>query len=119
MFISSWEFATTLDYEWNIIRRHRPFRWTVWVRVNALFLLGFAAQILSRAVWQVYSTTRISTLVAVILVLVGVDVTVPSNCVVRMFIYVICGCDLIVHDLKLETMFQLVSKPSGLRLRCT
>jgi hypothetical protein len=34
--ISSWEFVTTLDYEWNVIRRHRPFRWTIWVRVNAL-----------------------------------------------------------------------------------
>lgn len=34
--ISSWEFATTLDYEWSAIRRHRPFRWTIWVRINAL-----------------------------------------------------------------------------------
>ena len=32
--ISSWEFVTTLDYEWSIIRRHRPFRWTIWVRIN-------------------------------------------------------------------------------------
>ena len=34
--ISSWEFVTTLDYEWSAIRRHRPFRWTIWVRINAL-----------------------------------------------------------------------------------
>jgi len=31
-----WEFVTTLDYEWSVIRRHRPFRWTIWVRINAL-----------------------------------------------------------------------------------
>ena len=23
---SSWEFVTTLDYEWSVIRRHRPYR---------------------------------------------------------------------------------------------
>ena len=40
-FIFSWEFVTTLDYEWSAFRRHRPFRWTMWVGSNALFLLGF------------------------------------------------------------------------------
>jgi hypothetical protein len=40
-FISSWEFVTTLDYEWSVFRRHRPFRWTIWVSSNARFLLGF------------------------------------------------------------------------------
>jgi len=29
--IFSWEFFTTLDYEWSVIRRHRPYRWTIWV----------------------------------------------------------------------------------------
>jgi hypothetical protein len=43
--ISSWEFVTTLDYEWSVIRGHRPFRWTMWVRINTLFLLGFVAQV--------------------------------------------------------------------------
>jgi hypothetical protein len=38
-FISSWEFVTTLDYEWSVFRRHRPFRWTIWVGSNARFLL--------------------------------------------------------------------------------
>ena len=42
--ISSWEFLTTLDYEWSVIRGHRPFRWTIWVRINVLFPLGFVAQ---------------------------------------------------------------------------
>jgi hypothetical protein len=30
-FISTWEFVTTLDYQWNVFRRHRFFRWTIWV----------------------------------------------------------------------------------------
>jgi hypothetical protein len=28
---SSWEFFTTLDYEWSVFRGHRPYRWTIWV----------------------------------------------------------------------------------------
>ena len=67
-------------------------------------------------VWQIYSTTRIFTLVAVILMLVGVDDTALYNCEVRMIhIYFICGGDLIRHDPKVKTVFLLVSKP----LRCT
>jgi len=27
----SWEFMITLDYEWNVIRGRRPYRWTIWV----------------------------------------------------------------------------------------
>jgi hypothetical protein len=27
----SWEFVTTLDFEWNVIRRHQRYRWTIWV----------------------------------------------------------------------------------------
>jgi len=29
---ASWEFLTTLDYEWSIIRGRRPYRWSIWVR---------------------------------------------------------------------------------------
>ena len=29
----SWEFITTLDYEWSVIRGHRPYQWTIWVRI--------------------------------------------------------------------------------------
>ena len=29
--IPSWEFITTLDYEWSVIRGRRPYRWTIWV----------------------------------------------------------------------------------------
>jgi hypothetical protein len=28
----SWEFVTTLDFEWGVIRRHQRYRWTIWVR---------------------------------------------------------------------------------------
>jgi hypothetical protein len=27
-----WEFFTTMDFEWNVIRGRRPYRWTIWVR---------------------------------------------------------------------------------------
>ncbi|KAI0267593.1 hypothetical protein BGY98DRAFT_1180712 [Russula aff. rugulosa BPL654] len=60
-FISSWEFFTTLDYEWSVFRRHRPFRWTIWI----------------------YFTTRIATLLALVLSLVGFDVTARYNCEVE------------------------------------
>ncbi len=29
--VPSWEFFTTLDYEWDVIQGHRPYRWTIWV----------------------------------------------------------------------------------------
>ena len=67
-------------------------------------------------IWQIYSTTRIFTVIAVTQILVGLDVTARYNCEVCMFdICFICGCDLIGHDPKVETVFELVSKP----LRCT
>ena len=36
----SWEFFTTLDYEWSIMQGHRPYRWTIWVCNHALTLFG-------------------------------------------------------------------------------
>jgi hypothetical protein len=63
-------------------------------------------------VWQIYSTTRISTLIAVILTLVNLNYTGRYNCEVRMFyICFICGCDLTGHDPKVEAVLQFVSKP--------
>src|SRR6267154_1806705 len=41
---SSWEFVTTLDYEWSVIRRHRPYRWSIWVRSDALFVSSCVAR---------------------------------------------------------------------------
>ncbi|KAI9458088.1 hypothetical protein F5148DRAFT_1287501 [Russula earlei] len=53
-----WEFFTTLDYEWNILRGHRPYRWTIWI----------------------YTLTRTTTLAAVILTFINLDMTTPINC---------------------------------------
>ena len=44
-FISSWEFVTTLDYEWSVIRGRCVYGWTRWVcSDDARFLLGFVTQ---------------------------------------------------------------------------
>ena len=40
--LSSWEFFTTLDYEWRVIRGRLPYRWTIWVRNNRSFTWLFA-----------------------------------------------------------------------------
>ncbi|KAF8487444.1 hypothetical protein DFH94DRAFT_27586 [Russula ochroleuca] len=53
-----WEFFTTLDYEWEVIRGKRPYRWTIWI----------------------YSSTRVVTFLAVILNMIGFDATSEINC---------------------------------------
>ena len=30
--MTSWEFVSTLDYEWGVIRGRLPYRWSIWVR---------------------------------------------------------------------------------------
>jgi hypothetical protein len=34
----SWEFVSTLNYEWSIIRGHERYRWTIWVRDDRALL---------------------------------------------------------------------------------
>ncbi|KAI0275787.1 hypothetical protein BGY98DRAFT_37119 [Russula aff. rugulosa BPL654] len=53
-----WEYVTTLDFELDIIRGRRSYRWTIWI----------------------YSLARATLLIAVIISLVGLNVTVPMNC---------------------------------------
>jgi len=53
-----WEFLTNLDYEFSIIRGHRPYRWTIWV----------------------YSVARWAALAAVILNLMYLTTTTPIDC---------------------------------------
>ncbi|KAF8256866.1 hypothetical protein EI94DRAFT_152497 [Lactarius quietus] len=53
-----WEFFTTLDYEWSVIRGHRPYRWTIWI----------------------YSLTRVCALMGVILNMIGFDSSTPIKC---------------------------------------
>jgi len=64
-----WEFVTTLDYEWSVIRRRRPYRWTI----------------------GIYSITRLATLMAVILSMLGIDVTTPFNCQVESVLQLLSG----------------------------
>ncbi|KAH9958707.1 hypothetical protein BC827DRAFT_546546 [Russula dissimulans] len=53
-----WEFLTTLDYEWSVIRGNRPYRWTIWV----------------------YSCTRVATLVSLIENIIVFNVSSQINC---------------------------------------
>ncbi|KAI0278280.1 hypothetical protein BGY98DRAFT_549610 [Russula aff. rugulosa BPL654] len=58
-----WEFLTTLDFELDVIRRRRPYRWTIWI----------------------YSLTRLSTLMTVILNVIlnltfDTTTVIPINC---------------------------------------
>jgi hypothetical protein len=41
--LSRWEFFTTLDYEWRVIRGRLPYRWTIWVRNDRGFTLVSSA----------------------------------------------------------------------------
>jgi hypothetical protein len=53
-----WEFITSLGYEWDVIRGHRSYRWTIWV----------------------YSITRIAALMSVILNLITFNTSTAINC---------------------------------------
>jgi len=54
-----WEYLTTLHFELDVIRRRRPYRWTIWI----------------------YSLTRVSTLMVVILNFFAFDTTpINSSC---------------------------------------
>jgi len=77
--ISSWEFATTLDYEWSIIWGRRPYRWTVWI----------------------YSLTRLATLTTVINVIVFSNTEVaPHRCQALLTLISVCdGMALAIAEL--------------------
>ncbi|KAN0118816.1 hypothetical protein V8E52_004927 [Russula decolorans] len=53
-----WEFFTTLHYEWDVIRGHRPYRWTIWI----------------------YSLTRVAALMAIVLNMISLDNPDKVNC---------------------------------------
>jgi hypothetical protein len=82
--VSSWEFFTTLGYELDVIRGRRPYRWTILV---CGLLSGFVVahtiteqRIIDLCLLQIYSITRIATLLSIILNMVGFDSTAPINC---------------------------------------
>jgi len=76
---SSWEFFTTLDYELDILRGRRPYRWTIWVRIRGR-LMALVTHAPEFPLRQIYSFTRVATLVAVILNFVALDTTTPIDC---------------------------------------
>ena len=79
----SWEFFTTLDYEWRIIRGNLPHRWTIWVRNNKHLNLVSSATQEPRAdllIQQIYFFARVAGLLGVILTTVGLDGTAHINC---------------------------------------
>jgi len=61
-----WEFVTTLDFEWSVIRRHQRYRWTIWI----------------------YSVSRLSGLAVIIFVLVDFYDSSPINCQVGAVFYI-------------------------------
>jgi hypothetical protein len=88
--VSSWEFFTTLDYEWGVIRGRLPYRWTIWVSNNRCFSLLFT----TLCVWadlfirQIYSLARVAALLGVTLGIVIMNITTPINCQVGTVFYV-------------------------------
>ncbi|KAH9954841.1 hypothetical protein BC827DRAFT_920836 [Russula dissimulans] len=53
-----WEFFTTLELEWSVIRGRRKYRWTIWI----------------------YSFTRLATLATIIATLVDLNAKTPRRC---------------------------------------
>ena len=78
--LSRWEFFTTLDYEWSVIRGDRPYRWTIWVCSSLLFGHVPGTDHPSE---KVYSFTRVCTLITVILNMLALDSSSPIDCQVR------------------------------------
>ena len=79
----SWEFFTTLDYDWKVIRGNLPHRWTIWVRIDRdLTLVSSATQEPGADLFiqQIYFSARVACLVGVILTIVGLDCTARINC---------------------------------------
>ena len=87
-----WEYLTTLDFELDVIRGRRPYRWTIWVgnyrRYSRLPSFTLVRTWVEFSVSQIYSLTRVSTLMAVILSFVAFDTTTPINCHVGVVSYV-------------------------------
>jgi hypothetical protein len=79
--VPSWEFITTLDYEWSVIQGRRPYRWTIWVSIVLLGLMRPTAEPQTDVIpLQVHSLTRVATLLAVIVNMIGFDSASPINC---------------------------------------
>ena len=82
---SQLEFVTTLDYEWNVIRGHQPYRWTIWVRDDGGLTLYSPG--LNLSLRKIYSVSRLSGLAVIILTLVSFNTTSEINCQVSAVFY--------------------------------
>ena len=80
IFLFSWEFFTTLDYEWRIIRGNLPYRWTIWVRNDKHLILVSSATRADLLIQQIYFFARVAGLLGVVLTTVGLDLTAHINC---------------------------------------
>ncbi|KAF8498212.1 hypothetical protein F5888DRAFT_1634126 [Russula emetica] len=53
----SWEFVTTLDYEWSVFRGHRSYGWTIWIyeiaRISTFTSVVTDLVFLSLTVWVI------------------------------------------------------------------
>lgn len=80
----SWEWVTSLGFEWEVYTGKRPWRWSVGVRPSSFFF----SPSLRRAdvAVQVYIACRLSTLTAIVIDFIGFNLTSRYNCEVR-----ICG----------------------------
>ena len=111
----SWEFVTTLEYEWDIIRGRIPYQWTIWVRNNLLFALISCSQaglspglIFSFNTRQIYSLARVAALAGIILDFILLNNTKPINCQVGVGFRALI-CVLIDYHLKAAISFMSVS----------
>ena len=83
----SWEFVTTLEYDWDVIRGRLQYRWTFWVRNNILVALVSCSRahlspglIFSFNTRQIYSLARVAALSGIILDFILLNNTKPINC---------------------------------------
>ncbi|KAF8490682.1 hypothetical protein F5888DRAFT_1807966 [Russula emetica] len=88
-----WEYITTLDFELDIIRGRRSYRWTIWI----------------------YSLARTALLISIILNFVGLNVTTPVNCQVLVTLQVAVAYVSLVSASLLVTIRMLIY----LQLRAT
>ena len=79
---SSWEFFTTLGYEWDVIRGHRPYQWTILVcsLLSSFVVAHIIKRVIDLYLLQIYSITRVATLLSIILNMFGFDSTAPIYC---------------------------------------
>ena len=84
----SWEFMTTLGYEWNIIQKRLRYGWTIWVRNYFSCVLRYSSAKKSDVLTgKIYSLTRAATLLTVAINIFNLDATTAIDCQVRPILF--------------------------------